>query len=175
MNDFAGPWAAAKFTPGDVTVTPASPGYNIGIVDGAGWRFVNTAETWAQAVRKASWLSGVRGGRVWGSREGVSFDPLIFEQIGLDGDYGWFALDARMIDERAPSAGGIYVLRAKAPIYIGETENLRERLLFHLENPFPRDRADGAIVFACKVIDAADKRHQRNLELVTWWKPPCNA
>lgn len=174
MTEFAGFRGGAPFTLGDVTVTPASPGYNIGIVDRAGWRFLNTAETWAQAIRKASWFSTMRGGRVWGSRDGHLLDPLVFEPLGFDGDYVWLPFNAASIHLHAPGAPGIYVLRAVRPIYIGESESLRDRLLFHLENPLPCRDASAELMFTFKVIEVPDKRIRRSRELITWWKPACN-
>jgi hypothetical protein len=155
-------------------VTPAVRGYDIGAVEGPEFHLLNNRDSWSRARRLAQWYAAVRRSRAWASRDGESFEPLVFERAGLDADHGWFPYQAETVRRYAPRQPGIYVLRAGGPVFIGNTENLQDRLCYHLEQPLICAQIGVPLEFSFKVVASASEREDRTAELITWWGPPCN-
>ena len=161
--------------PGDVVVTPAVRGYDIGAVDGPEFHLLNNRDSWTRARRLAQWYAAARRSCAWASRDGRSFEPLVFEErAGLDAVHGWFPYRSDAVLRHAPREPGIYVLRAGGPIYIGSTEDLQDRLRYHLDEPLTCEQSALPLEFSFKVIASPAERERRTAELITWWLPPCN-
>lgn len=159
---------------GDIVVIPAVRGFDIGVVDGPDFHLLSNRDSWARARRLAQWYAAARRSRAWASRDGQAFHPLVFERAGLDDDHGWFPYEAEAVLRHAPKLPGIYVLRAGGPVYIGSTENLHDRLRYHLDEPLACQQGAQPLEFSFKVIASAGEREARAAELIVWWAPPCN-
>ena len=159
---------------GDIVVTPAVSGYDVGVLDGDGWHLLKTAGTWDTAVRKARYLGAVTPARVWASRDGEAVEPLVFPPNGPDDRHEWLPFDRTSVLAHAPDGPGLYALCGRRPLYIGETENVRERLLYHLEIPLECPEARGPLRFAFAAMGAQPQRGDQKSRLVACWSPPCN-
>jgi hypothetical protein len=155
-------------------VTRAVHGYDIGAVEGPEFHLLNTRDSWPRARRLAQWYAAERRSRAWASRDGQSFEPLVFERASLDADHGWFPYRADAVLRHAPRQPGIYVLRAGGPVCIGCAEDLQDRLRYHLDQPLSCPHGSPPLEFSFKVLASAAEREERVAELITWWGPPCN-
>jgi hypothetical protein len=129
---------------------------------------------WAAAIRRAYAYSLLRHARILTSRTGREFDLLDPSTIWLGSEWQWWPHEPMTIAEHAPTGPGVYVLRALTPIYIGETDNLRERLLYHFQHPGGCEGQQGALEFCCHESASSDDRARETARLIDWWLPPCN-
>jgi len=161
--------------PGDITVTPDLEGYTIGVTQAnRDFSVIAAGVPWALALHRAHTYSLTRAARVLVSRNGAPFEVLDPQDAWLGVDRVWRAHDRASIVTHAPTNAGVYVLRATTPIYVGETKNLRERLLYHLANPSECARRFGALEFSVQEFVSTDLRSRRASRLQAWWMPPCN-
>ena len=90
--------------------------------------------------------------------------------------YRKYELTALSIMQLAPEAGGIYGLYSAIWIYVDEAENIRRRLLDHLES---NDEVDHFIQryrpfgFAFETISSPEERFPRLQEVITELEPLC--
>jgi len=167
--------SAPLYLPGDITVSPDLGGYMIGVTEAAlQFSVIATGLSWAIAIQRAHTYSLARGGRVLISRTGERFETLDPQDAWLGADRIWRAHDRATIFEHVPTSSGVYVLRALTPIYVGETTNLRERLLYHLSNPGECALRFGALEFSVQEFVSTDLRSRRAARLLSCWRPPCN-
>lgn len=167
--------AAVHLQVGDISVSPDNDGYTVGLVDETRktWVPVSMGMAWAAAIRRAYAYSLMRHARILTSRTGQEFQLLDPHAVWLGSEWQWRPHEPLSIAQHAPEAPGIYVLRALTPIYIGETENLRERLLYHVQHPGPCEEQQGALEFCCQEYASAEERARDAARLVEWWSPPC--
>lgn len=167
---------AAHLQVGDISVSPDNAGFTVGIVDDVRrtWVPVSMGMAWAAAIRRAYAYSLVRRARILTSRTGQEFELLDPQAVWLGGDWQWRPHEPISIAHHAAAGPGIYVLRALTPIYIGETDNLRERLLYHFHHPGFCQEQQGALEFCCQTYASADERAREAARLIAWWLPPCN-
>jgi hypothetical protein len=160
---------------GDVTLSPTHPGFIIGQVsaqDGR-WFAIDTESSWPAALWKAHYYATVRHVRALVSRHGDRFEVLDPDRLWLGRDLHWHALTADAVQAHAPAEPGIYVLRSLTPVYVGDTDNLRERLLYHLREPWACPAA-APLQFSIRPLEAPDRRSEQAADLIAWWAPPCN-
>jgi hypothetical protein len=165
-----------RVAPGDITVTPGYQGFLIGRVAADGtWVALDPAPSLAVALRKVQAYSRVRDSRVLVSRDGTTFELFDPSRLWLGRDRYWCVYLRWAVDKYAPALPGLYMVRFVTPIYVGDTDNLRERLLFHLEglSTCPEAR-QGPLEFCFEVEESADVRSRRASDLIEWWSPPCN-
>lgn len=167
---------AAHLQVGDISVSPDNDGFTVGVVDDVRktWVPVSMGMAWAAAIRRAYAYSLVRRARILTSRTGKEFELLDPHTIWLGAEWHWRAHEPMAIASHAPEAPGIYVLRALTPIYVGETDNLRERLLYHFHQPGVCEGQQGALEFCCQEFASPDERARETARLIDWWLPPCN-
>lgn len=82
------------------------------------------------------------------------------------------------IQATAPARSGVYVIDSKQHwIYIGESANIRDRLLDHHSGASTQssciDRHNPA-TFDYELVSGSDARKRRQDELIEAWKPKCN-
>lgn len=135
---------------------------------------IATGLPWPIAIQRAHIYSLSRRGRVLVSRNGDPFEVFDPQDAWLSADRVWRTHDRETVFAHAPTAAGVYVLRGVAPIYVGETTNLRERLLYHLGHPSECARRFGALEFSVQEFVSTDLRSRRAARLLAWWMPPCN-
>jgi hypothetical protein len=176
MTDESGDGHGHRMSLGDVTVSPDAGGYTIGIVkrDGTGFVLSGSNLVWATAVRRAELLARMQHSRVLTSRHGDRFALLDVDAVWLGEHRDWHELTQASIERHAPEAGGLYMLRSSTPVFIGDTDHLRDRLLHHLHHPEPCEQAAGMLEFSFEETAVADERARRADELIAWWAPPCN-
>jgi hypothetical protein len=176
MTDESGGGHGHRMSLGDVTVSPDAGGYTIGILkrDGTGFVLSGSHLGWATAVRRAELLARMQQSRVLTSRHGDRFELLDVEAVWLSEHRVWYELTLASIERHAPRTGGLYILRSSTPVFIGDTDHLRDRLLHHLRHPEPREQAAGTLEFSFEETAEADVRARRAGELIAWWAPPCN-
>jgi hypothetical protein len=169
------PRGAVRPSPGDITISPDPSGYVIGEItaDEAGWRELESVPTWAAALRAAGLRCQSDEGRVLVSREGEPMQVLDLRRLWLGQERRWQAFDYHRIVWQVPPSPGIYVLRGLTPVFVGETDNLRERLLYHLLD-WSCDVTTDPLEFCYEVVDAGTLRTARAADLISWWSPPCN-
>ena len=166
---------APLYLPGDITVSPDLDGYMIGVTEAAlQFSVIASGLPWAIAIQRAHTYSLARGGRVLVSRTGERFDTLDPQDAWLGADRIWRPHDRETVSAHVPTSAGVYVLRAMTPIYVGETTNLRERLLYHLTTPSECAQRFGALEFSVQEFVSSALRSRRAGRLLTWWLPPCN-
>jgi excinuclease UvrABC nuclease subunit len=87
-----------------------------------------------------------------------------------------FAFDSRGIDGNAPAASGVYVLCDPNGyyVYVGQSENVQQRLREHLNDPRDCAKAHGATLFAVELYEDEDERIRRRKELISNYAPVCN-
>jgi predicted GIY-YIG superfamily endonuclease len=87
-----------------------------------------------------------------------------------------FAFDTAEIEDNAPAAPGVYVLCDPSGyyLYVGQTDNIRTRLLEHLNDPRDCSKAHGATLFAFELHTDEDARIERRSQLVDAYAPVCN-
>jgi len=147
----------------------------IGVTEGdREFSVLATGLPWPIAIQRAYGYSVSRRGRMLVSRNGDLFELLDPQDAWLSADRVWRAHNRETIFAHAPSTAGVYVLRGATPIYVGETANLRERLLYHLANPSECARRFGALEFSVQEFVSSDLRARRAARLLAWWMPPCN-
>ena len=170
------PIAWSQLRSGDLTVSPAPPGFIVGQVsaDGSHWNAIDSEPTWGAAVWKAYFYSCARNHRVFVSRHGDQLELLDPPRIGLGPDQDWRAHTAASVTKHAPRAAGVYILRSIAPVFIGETDNLQERLLYHLHEPLACHDTAIPLEFAFETFESTERRSRRATDLIDWWAPPCN-
>ena len=159
---------------GDVVVTPALRGYDIGALDDPDFHLLNNRDDLHAALRLAHWYAVARHSRVWVRRDARPFEPVVFERVGLEAESGWFPYEADTVLRHVPKKPGIYVLRATGPIFIGDTDNLQDRLRYHLDGQWFCPEASLPLEFSFSVIASCQIRQQKAAELIRWWGPPCN-
>lgn len=162
--------------PGDVTVSPSLSGYTIGIVKAKGQEFaiLDSGLQWATAVYRAYTHALRNGARVLTRRHGSPFEILNPYDVWLDDRCVWVPFDEESVHAHAPTAAGVYVLRAETPIFVGETANLRDRLLDHLDRPLTCAGKYRVLEFCVQELASLHARNQRAAQLIAWWVPPCN-
>lgn len=170
------PRTTAHLQVGDISVSPDNDGFTVGLVDDVrkAWMPISMGMAWAAAIRRAYAYSLVRRARILTSRNGQEFELLDPHRVWLGVEWHWRPLEPMSITRSVPDRPGLYVLRALTPIYIGETENLRERLLYHVQHPDPCEEQQGALEFCCEEHASADERSVEAKRLIDWWLPPCN-
>jgi hypothetical protein len=160
---------------GDVTVTPVAGGsYVIGHIRDARWVPVDYSSSLPEALRKANLASRVERVRVLVSRSGGPFQLFDSNQLWLDEDRMWHL---HIEDEicKVPAAAGVYVIRSIHPKCIGETDDLRTRLRYHLSTLERCERSlPGWCEFSFEIVDDPGKRSFFASRLIEWWAPPCN-
>jgi hypothetical protein len=167
--------SAPLYLPGDITVSPDRAGYMIGVtVAEREFSVIATGLPWALAIQRAHIYSVTHGGRVLVSRNGAPFEELDAQEAWLGVDRVWRLHDRATVFAHAPATAGVYVLRATTPIYIGETQNLRERLLYHLTSPSECAQRFGALEFSVQEFVSIALQSRRAARLQGWWLPPCN-
>jgi hypothetical protein len=86
-----------------------------------------------------------------------------------------FGYDRRAVSTSAPSAAGVYVLwKRDRWIYVGESSDIRRRLLEHLQGDnecLTREDPQG---FGFELIPTVDQRVARQIELIRALMPLCN-
>jgi hypothetical protein len=166
----------AQPAPGDVTLSPTFPGFIIGQVsrDTGQWVALDSDATWPAALWKAHYYARVRGVRALVSRDGEAFHVADPDRLWLGGDLAWHPHDTASVAAHAPAAPGVYVLRSLTPVFVGHTENLRERLLYHLREPWSCPEAAAPLQFCVRPLDVAESRSDVTADLIAWWTPPCN-
>jgi len=87
-----------------------------------------------------------------------------------------FTFDKPGVDGHAPAASGVYVLCDLNGyyVYVGQSDNIQQRLREHLLDPKDCARARGATLFAFELLDDEDARIGRRKELVSNYAPVCN-
>jgi hypothetical protein len=170
------PRTAAHLQVGDISVSPDNDGFTVGLVDESRktWVPISMGMAWAAAIRRAYAYSLLRHGRILTSRTGRTFELLDPQSVWLGTKWDWRPHEPMSIAQHAPETPGIYVLRALTPIYIGETDNLRERLLYHFHHAGACEEQQGALEFCCQEYASADERARETARLIDWWWPPCN-
>ncbi len=161
---------------GDVTVSPDEHGYTVGRVtlDGRTIVPVSAGLRWPLALSRAHRYSRAERSRVFAKRAGREFELVDEYRLWLDANRVWHAHVEDVVRKQAPAKPGVYVLRAVLPVYVGETEDLRERLLYHLAHPGECERRMGRLEFTVQEFVSADLRVRRAADLLSWWMPPCN-
>jgi hypothetical protein len=143
--------------------------------DGRDWKALDATPTFALSLRKAHMYALVRHARVLVSRTGDQFQLFDPQRLWLGIDREWTSHDREAILQGAPALPGIYVIRALTPVLIGDTENLRERLLYHLEDVARCEAArDASLQFSFEVVETDSERGARAADLIDWWSPPCS-
>ena len=165
-----------ELLPDDVTVSPSLNGYSIGVVkaDGHEFAILDSGLQWATAIQRAYKYSLHHGARVLMRRHGERFELLNPSDVWLGDGRKWHRHDESTIRKNAPSAPGVYLLRAEAPIFAGDTENVRDRLLYHLKHPGACAQKYGALEFSFQELASIHARNQGAARLIAWWMPPCN-
>ena len=82
------------------------------------------------------------------------------------------------VKANAPSSSGVYILFSTPGftwevIYVGDADNVRERLLEHLRGDNPCITEKGPTAFISEQVDA-DHRAARRDELIGEYSPTCN-
>jgi excinuclease UvrABC nuclease subunit len=77
--------------------------------------------------------------------------------------------------ENAPRRSGVYGLYSALWIYIGEADDLRERIMEHFNGDSPRITRYVPTYFVFELIDNRTARESRYRELVRQHGPVCNA
>ena len=74
----------------------------------------------------------------------------------------------------APAAAGVYgISNANEWIYIGETDNIRQVLLEHLENPDSSVMKKHPTGFVCELCEGT-RRPERQHRLILEYQPACH-
>jgi hypothetical protein len=164
-----------KALPGDLTLSPLGSEFAIGEVaaDG-GWHFVGCEASWQQALRKSYLLSLSRGAQVLATRDGPPLRVLDAPALWFGASREWHLHTLDVIERVVPAEAGVYVLRASGPIMIGETDDLRRRLTYHLTHLDSCPESVGVLDFAFEEISSAARRTLCMSMLIDWWQPPCN-
>jgi len=161
----------------DISVTPGVHGYVISRLRGESSVCVpvKTEVTWREAIFGALTLAAAAGGRVLASRRGGPFEIVDENRRWLGPEQYWLPYEEHVVRKHAPEVPGLYALRGSAPIFLGDTENLRERLLYHLRDPLPCPQALNQLLFCCEPVLDPSIRSERAIDLITWWTLPCNS
>jgi excinuclease UvrABC nuclease subunit len=77
--------------------------------------------------------------------------------------------------ENSPRRSGVYGLYSALWIYIGEADDLRERIMEHFNGDSPRITRYVPTYFVFELIDNRTARESRCRELVRQHGPVCNA
>ena len=176
MSEDASRGSAPRITPGDIIVSPDMTGYTIAMSarDSGQLVPVGMGLSWPDAIHRAHVYARIQQSRVLTSRHGQPFELLDDDDVWLGDRRVWRTHDAATVLRFAPPGAGVYVLRAVTPVLVGETENLRDRLLYHVSHPGACARRHGALEFCVQEFGSADLRMQRAARLAAWWSPPCN-
>lgn len=79
------------------------------------------------------------------------------------------------VREKAPSASGVYRIQtAQRWVYIGESDDIRQRLFQHLNEPGSFMHRFGPLSFSFELAPAADRKHLREA-LTAALQPACAA
>jgi hypothetical protein len=161
----------------DISVTPGLHGFVISRVrgDGGGWVPVKTVATWAEAIFKALIFATVTGGRVVASRLDDNFEVVDEPRRWIGPHQAWLPFEQDVVQKHVPRVPGIYALRGAAPIFVGDTENLQDRLLYHLREPLPCREAETGLLFFFETVPQPALRSERVTDLIRWWALPCNS
>jgi hypothetical protein len=107
--------------------------------------------------------------RVSRSREGEGSEIVIFE-----GDNS-YVFAYRAVSERAPSASGVYTIyTSRRWLYVGESDDIRQSLFQHLNEPGRCLAGRGPLSFSFELVSAA-QRPGRQRALVAVLAPECPA
>jgi hypothetical protein len=144
-------------------------------VGGPWWTLLKIVSVKGTAIVQAVALAAAEKQRAWyfdGPGHYRLMDP---DQLWLGATREWCLNDAAQIGEKVPALPGVYIIRSDAPILIGHTDNLRQRLLYHqAEIRTCEDAKDAALEFCVEVILPAAEREERAARLIASWSPPCN-
>ena len=162
---------------GDITITPWDGEFLVGRISEQGrWTALETAPTLEQALRLVREHSRDIEGRVLVSRDGGTFELFEPARLWLEPHRIWRLCDLAAVLAHVPPRPGVYVIRAGTPIMIGDTDNLRERLLYQLEalSSSCAQSRRMPLEFCFEVLEDARVRSERANHLIIWWAPPCN-
>ena len=85
-----------------------------------------------------------------------------------------FTFAYRAVREKAPSASGVYTIYSSQRwVYVGESDNIRQSLFRHLNEPNARMNQFGALSFSFEMAPAVERVSRQHV-LVAELKPACN-
>jgi hypothetical protein len=85
-----------------------------------------------------------------------------------------FAFGYRAVQDRAPNASGVYTIyNAQQWLYVGESDDIRQSLFGHLNQPGACLARRGPLSFSFEVV-SPERRLHRQHALVTALLPACN-
>jgi hypothetical protein len=168
------------FTIRDYVVAPSHPGFTLVRMQksaiGLAPAPVTDFSTWEEAWRKARLLAMMEGVHAWASsdRKDGFVELVMAHHEHAPWAWPWRPLDRETIMREVRRESGVYLLGAGRPMFIGETDDLYARLMFHLAEPLPCLQVR-PLLFSCKPAATVDDRKQLLARLVRWWAPPCNS
>lgn len=169
------------FSPRDYFVSSASDGYFVFNMtkSPAGLTPVLVADysTWEEAARKTRLLGLTHGVNAWGRRdhhEGY-VELVMASHPQAPWTEPWHVLDREVVNERVPRVSGIYLIGSGRPAFVGATDDLQARLLFHLTEPGSCLLEISPLLFSFKPTAVPEDRLILRSQLVRWWEPRCNS
>ena len=168
------------FSPRDYVLSPAFPGYAVVQIHksptGLSPSFVTDYETWEEASRKVHLLALMEGVHAWARREeeGPYCELVMAQHPHAPWPEAWYPFNRAAIEQHAPHEEGLYVIGNGRPVFVGETDDLRTRLSFHLSEPGHCLQDVAPLLFSCKITPAREETHVLLKRIIRWWRPPCN-
>ena len=161
---------------GDLTASPGCRGdFLIGQLRKEGWIALGQTPNWAETLRRMRFYTRAYEARALVSRDGLRFRLFDETRVWLDADRPWMPLNDDEVRRSVPTSPGLYVVRAVTPLFVGDTDSLRDRLLYHLRTPWACAEArDGHLEVCFEEVQSARARSIRTRDLIDWWLPPCN-
>jgi hypothetical protein len=85
-----------------------------------------------------------------------------------------YAFTYQGVEEKAPNASGVYVIYTSQQwVFVGESDDIRQGLFSHLNEPSPCMARFGPLSFSFEMAPATE-RVSRQQALVSELKPECN-
>jgi hypothetical protein len=168
------------FSPRDYVIAAANPGFTLvrmqRAVTGLTPAVVTDCGTWEEATRKARLLALMEGVHAWASPDGRD---EYTELVMAHHEYApwtqpWHVLNRDTLAREIPREPGVYLIGNGRPSYVGESDDVYARLMFHLADGGPCLEVN-PLLFSCKLTPTVNERRDLLARLVRWWKPPCNS
>jgi hypothetical protein len=91
-----------------------------------------------------------------------------------NGDGETYAFTYEGVREKAPNASGVYTIyTSQRWVYVGESDDIKQSLFQHLNEPTACMDRFGPLSFSCELVPATERAaHQQTL--IAELKPACN-
>jgi hypothetical protein len=168
------------FSPRDYVIAAADPGFTLVRMQKAAAgltpSFVTDCATYEEATRKARLLALMEGVHAWASpSDRDEYTELVMAyHEHAPWAQPWHVLDRGTLAVEIQRGPGVYLIGDGRPRFIGESDDVYARLMFHLADLEPCMKVT-PLLFSCKMTPTGPERRDLLARLLRWWKPPCNS